>query len=687
MNRNIESHFSQLPSANIGRSIFDRSNDIKTSLNAGRLIPFYLDEVLPGDTFDITTSKVVRSQTLLTPIMDNMYLDTYWFFVPNRLTWKHWIDFCGENTEGAWAVKKEWSIPRISSPVMQSTDKEDVVIPWKPGTIADYFGLPVADTPTADTAANMRKALEKSPVFDLTSVPKLTRASLSALPFRAYALICNEFFRDENLSDPLFVSTDDANQVGSNGDDEIKDVANGGMPYRVAKYHDYFTSCLPQAQKGDPVQMPVVFGGSNAYLPVITRPNNVIPDGLYGDLDHKIFSQNTQEEISALRAKYGYYGFGAWPLRFFRSGEGIVPSHTTDGQSANFAEQPFPFYGPDGNSPDLHWNYFRNGNASLFLGVNSPTGSPKMAGTNGTDLEANKKLVSNALGSSSYPPLVPANLWALFGTRTQVEAGLTGSFSINEFRLAYAYQTYLEQLARSGSRYGELILGLFGVRNPDERIQRPEYLGGNRVPIVVNEVLNTAQSDSDPLGDTGAMSSTSDVHHDFIKSFTEHGFVIGVCCVRYDHTYGQGVEKMWTRETFEDFYNPKFAQLGEMPVYKYQLFANGDTMSYAASPERTTFPVFGYQEAWAEYRYKPSYYTGEMRPGVKNSLSYWHLGDNYADAPSLSSDWIREDPKTIDRVLAVSSDVSNQFWANIYVKNRCTRCMPMYSIPGLEPKF
>lgn len=583
MNRNVESHFSQLPAAEIQRSTFDRSFDYKTSFNVGDLIPFMVDEVLPGDTFNISTAKVVRSQTMLTPIMDNMFMDTYYFFVPNRLVWKHWREFCGENREGAWAPTVEYTIPTIAPPKGG----------FQKGTIADYMGLP--------TGVEWKATDPLAP---------------SALPFRAYALICNEFFRDENLSDPLLISFDDANQQGSNGVDYANDVANGGKPFKVARLHDYFSSCLPSSQKGSPVGIPIhVPSFAGGTFPVSTFSTNFeLPSVLY-------------------------------PQTWWS------PSHVSGSVPASGE------FGPVDK------------NGIRFFGVHGPEDAPNFAVLKG----------GNQGEPSRWTFTAPANLGVTIPPAGDGQVA-DASFTVNELRLAFAYQRFLESLARNGSRYTELLLGLFGVRSPDARLQRPEYLGGNRVPITVSEVTNNAQTTQDFLGDVGAKSNTGDVNHSFIKSFTEHGLLIGMFCLRYDHSYSQGLQRFWTRKKFTDFYNPKFANLGETGVYQCEIMATPENI---ADPSK----VFGFQEIWADYRYKPNMVTAEMRPGVTNSLAHWHLADHYETVPTLSDGWIREDKSNVDRVLAVQSSVADQFWCDIYVSNQCTRPMPMYSVPGLLDHF
>lgn len=560
MNRNTESHFSLAPHVDISRSRFDRSASLKTSFNAGDVVPFFLDEVLPGDTFSVDTSKVVRMQTLLTPMMDNVYLDTYYFFVPNRLVWDHWKEFCGENTESAWIPQTEYTMPQITSPANTG---------WNVGTLADYFGIP-------------------------TGVAGL---SVSALPFRAYALIMNEWFRDQNLQDPLVVPTDDSTVAGVNTGTTVTDVAKGGKPFVAAKYHDYFTSALPSPQKGPDVTIPVAEAGTY----------NVV-------------------------------------------GNGKALALTNGSQMAPLA-----------GTPSGQVYLFGNLSGSLGSSVSSsdpPTGSGTLKGTIGVATESQ-------LGGN----LANSGLIAVAG-------GNAAAATINQLRLAFQIQKFYEQQARGGSRYTEVVRSFFGVTSPDARLQRPEYLGGNRVPINVNQIVQQSGTESSgtPQGTVVGQSLTTDKHSDFTKSFTEHGFIIGVMVARYDHTYQQGLNRLWSRKDKFDYYWPVFANIGEQSIKNKEIFAQGNDKDNE---------VFGYQEAWAEYRYKPNMVTGEMRSAYAQSLDVWHLADDYKQLPTLSDAWIKEDKSNIDRVLAVTSSVSNQFFADIYVKNYCTRPMPMYSVPGL----
>ncbi len=557
MSRNENTRFALNPTnLDIARSTFRRDHSVKLSFNVGDVIPFYVDEILPGDTFQVKTSMVARLQTLLTPMMDNLYLDTYFYFVPNRIVWQHWRELMGENTQSAWIPKTEYSVPQVTAPSGG----------WSIGSIADYMGIP-------------------------TGVANL---SVNALPFRAYALIMDEWFRDENLSDPLNIPVDDATLAGSNGTNYITDVVKGGMPFKAAKFHDYFTSALPAPQKGPDVTIPVAQGGN---LPVVTLPDRV---------DHSQFKAPMSAWLS-----------GAKPNKDYSS---IIQT----------------------------WNFGSNFGGTDSESVSSGVGS-----------------YSSRVDGSMYLD----NLWA-------IQSGSVTSATINQLRMAFQIQKLYEKDARGGTRYIEILKSHFGVTSPDARLQRPEYLGGNRIPVNINQVVQSSatQSSGTPLGDTAAFSVTTDVHGDFIKSFVEHGFVIGIMVARYDHTYQQGLERFWSRRDRLDYYFPVFANIGEQPILNKEIYAQGNS---------TDDEVFGYQEAWADYRYKPSRVAGEMRSKAPTSLDVWHLADEYTQLPKLSDAWIREDKTNVDRVLAVTSSKANQMFADLYIQCKATRPMPMYSIPGL----
>lgn len=545
MTRNTESHFAENPTTlDMPRSTFDRDSTVKLSLDVGELVPFYIDEVLAGDSFSIDRSIVARLQTLITPPMDNLYLDTYFFFVPNRLVWQHWKEFCGENTQSPWIPQTEYSIPQVTAPADG----------WSAGTIADYMGIPI-------------------------NVPNL---SVSALPFRAYSLIVNDWFRDENLQDPLNIPISDATIAGSNGADYVTDCVKGGKPFIAAKYHDYFTSCLPSPQKGPDVLIPSATSGN---FPVVTS-NQVHDPGGY-----VLSGRGTDSSLSGVYL-----------------------------------------------SPDSY-----------------------LASSSGVSV--NSGMVSS--GSGLFDP---TNLWAL-------SSGGIGA-TINQLRLAFQIQKFYEKSARGGTRYIEILKSMFGVTSPDARLQRPEYLGGNRIPLHISQIVQQSgtQGSSTPQGTPTGLSVTSDTHSDFTKSFVEHGYIIGLMVARYQHTYQQGLERFWSRKTKFDFYWPVFANIGEQAVKNREIYAQGT----AEDDE-----VFGYQEAWADYRYKPNRISGEMRSTYRAPLDSWHFGDKYTKLPTLSADWIKEDKSNVDRTLAVQSSVANQIFCDIFVRNRTTRVMPLYSVPGL----
>lgn len=543
MNRNAEQHYSQVPHANVPRARFKRDYSLLTTMNEGDLVPIYCDEVLPADTAKINLNALMRMSTPLYPVMDNCYCDFYFFFVPSRLLWEHFENLMGQNDSTFWAEKVEYTTPKTTAPTGG----------WKVGTLADYFGIP-------------------------TGVENL---QVNSLPFRAYAKIWNEWFRDENLQQPVTMSKTDATTAGSNAGTALTDAEAGGLPLKVCKYKDYYTSCLPSPQKGEAIK-------------IKTSNGNVLP--------------LLEDGTPAYKYEPNNFAFG----------------------------------------PNNFWS-------------NDTTGST-----------TNQITAITSEGSGNGNRYDDAS-----GNQAKVTLGVEmNAISINELRQAIAVQHILERDARTGTRYKEILQGAWGVTSPDARLDRSEYIGGYRLPININQVIQTSSTDStSPQGNTAAFSMTTMSRNMATYSATEHGFIIGLAAVRVDHSYQQGLSRMWTRSTRFSYYDPMLANLGEQAVLNQEIYAQGN-----AQDEE----VFGYQEAWADYRYRTNMITGEMRSTYTQTLDAWHYADKYTSLPTLSSDWIKEGTENIDRTIAVQSDNSRQFICNFYFDQTWTRAMPIYSIPGLD---
>ena len=564
MNRNTELHFGHTPQIDIRRSKFEESHSIKTTFNTGDVIPIFVDsDILPGDTVNMDMAELIRMATPIYPIMDNLYADIYWFFVPHRLVWDHWQAFWGENDD-PWTQTTPYEIPQIEAPTGG----------WTEGTIADYMGIPT----------------------------KVDDFSVNALPFRAYAKIWNDWFRDENLKYNCHIYTDETTRTGQTGAEVgysyVTGTEFGGTPAKAAKFHDYYTSALPEPQKGDPVQIPIT--GSAA----------VIAGDPHLDLNDP-----------------------AVPMELKIVSSGKIT------------------------------NSIRPAGAS----------TPEVLSRN-TSFQA---ITANANGTSEYQSgtITPTNLYADLSTMTAT--------TINQLRTAFAIQKYYENAGLHGTRSIEYLRGVFGVTSSDARMQRAEYLGGTRIPLNIDQILQTSSTDAvSPQGNTAGFSCTINQDSMFTKSFEEHGTLMCLCVVRTDHSYQQGLEKMWTRKKWTDFYNPFFANLGEQAILNKNIYLQGDSV-VDSDGNIIDEQAFGYQEAWADYRYKNNKVTGYMRSNATGSLDVWHFADEYLAQPYLSSDWIDEPYTNVDRTIAVSSQLTHQFIADFFFKCYYTRPMPIYSVPGL----
>lgn len=544
--------FNTVPTIHASRSRFDLSFDHKMSGSVGTLYPCYLQEIYPGDTFSCKANIVTRlTSTYLRPVMDNLFLDMYFFFVPSRLCYDKWQEVFGENRDSAWAQQEEVLVPTATSGTIASK------------SVGDYLGLPVGTIP----------------------------AGVNILPFRAFALIYDEWFRDENLCEPMLVQKG-ARTASENYNNNAWGPGNyfGKLP-KVAKFHDLFTSSLPSTQKGSDVNVPL-----GSFAPVVPRGDFTNTSDLKyniqfaaGDKPSIMAASNTQNSLLAATVAQASTGYKS--IR-------VTPDALAGGSS-------------------------------------------DIAG------------------------------WNLYANLSEAEGGL----NVPEIRYAFQLQKILERSARAGTRYTEYILSAFGVQSPDSRLQRPEYLGGKRMPLSVQQAVQSVRGADNELGALGGFSLSNNVCG-YSKGFVEHGFVVGVMCIRQHHTYQQGIPKMFQRHSRFDYYDPILANISEQPVYRSEIFC--DETSVALDDT-----VFGYQEAWYDLRSRPSTIAGDMRSASETSLDIWHYGDDYSVAPTLSQAFIEETPTFVDRTIAVKSTALDQFIFDIYYQQSAVRCLPTYSIPGL----
>lgn len=574
--------YSNVPSVRGQRNVFDLSHNVTTTMPIGKLVPIDFVEVLPGDSFTTRQSHLTRiTSAFLKPVMDNLYMDVYHFFVPHRIVFDGFEETFGENKHGHWAASDMPEIPTIVR------DGGFSGLTVQPGTIGDYLGLPIANG-----------GISASSDYELRGI--------SLLPFRSYAMIWNEWFRDQNTQDPVNVQTGDFGSVESTmiSAASVTPIASWsptqyfGDLAPVDKFKDYFVSAVPDPQKGEAV--------------ALNAGNVIVPASQ--------IKVTTSGNTSLVNPSVPLYGK--------KTGTETIPS-------------------------------------GILLGLPS-----------GSNPAVQKLSAYIAPDQTAYPNtgFVPTNLVADY----QGASIPIGALTINQLREAFAYQRMLERSALYGSRYREYILQAFGVSNGDSRLQIPEFLGGKRMPLNVQPVSQTSaqQGSGSPLGSVGATSSTLGGSR-YSKSFTEHGYVFTVACLRYKHTYQQGIDVKWTRKTRDDFYDPVFNHIGMQPIYSSELFAYGN--NDVSQPNRN---VFGYKLPYEEYKRLGNKVTGEVRSGITNSLDIFKFADYYTNAPVISDGFVRENPDFVDRSVAVRSSSQDPFIVEFAFDIKAVRRMPMYNIPG-----
>jgi hypothetical protein len=572
MKVNNVNHYVKLPRVSDRRfTQFKIPHGLHTTFNAGKLVPVYCKEVYPNTRIKLNWRTVTRLLTPKYPTMDNANLDVFFFFVPNIEIWNKWRNFMGENDTDYWTEKRAYSVPQQSVPLKTITDWSSVK-PFLPlrnvGDLADYLGIPISD----------KSFNGETDSQDYTSV--------SALPFRAYVKIWNDWFRDENFQEPCklnlgnsenlaYPSRDSRNNFGD-VTDYVKYAEIGAALCPVDKYKDYFTSLLPQPQKGDPVSLPL---------------------GDTAPLIHGAAPQIVE----------------------------LLPS------------------------------------TSLAYSK-SPVVASKSAG-------ASSRVTLSSLDTTAET----GNPRDLFKMDYQADLSAVSLVTVEQLRLAFATQRFLEMSAIGGTRYVELVSYMFGANCPDEYLHRSRFLGGKSIPLNITPITQLSGSATESLGQVGAFSNTAGGDFAFDEKFEEHGFIMGLVCVRTAHSYSQGLPRFFMKKQKLDYYFPVFAHLGEQPVYNKEIYLQGTTEDNE---------ILGYQMAWDELRHTPTRSSAYLRMGTPGALEQWTYADKFDSLPVLGSAFMEETKDNIARTLSVTEYI-HQFISDWFFIEEVYQILPADSTPKL----
>lgn len=533
------------------RNVFNLTNERKFTCNMGKLVPFMMEEVYPGDDWKVKTECVLRLQPMLAPIMHRVDVFTHFWFVPNRLLWKDWEGFITGGKYGNDSPNRDGSNPYIKPFVTLTSPSKNM--------LSTYLGLPCVQNYPDQT------------IYDPGTY------TVDAMPFRAIQLIWNENYRDENLQDEVEISLEGGEDLTVNTTD---------LPVRCWE-KDYFTSALPWQQRGDPV-----------YLPLGVSAN------CYGDGRAIVFDVgDTNVNIAQIQGNVT----GATVLELGLS-HNTVPGNTGSAM---------------GNTQVL---------PDKLIGLTQ----------------------SKSLGSSG------------------IVADLTSAsaVSVSDVRTAFQVQKFLEKSARAGYRYIEYILEHFGVHSPDARLQRPEFLGGGRSPVIVSEVLQTSETTANGTaqGNMAGHGINVNANHAFTKSFTEQGYIIGLMSILPRTSYQQGINRMWLRQTKYDYLVPVLSHLSMQGIMTAELYQSG------LETDRT---IWGYQNRYDELRRRESHVAGDF----VDNMNYWHMGRIFGNKPELNGDFVSSDPTK--RIFAVTDQTSDACIVDLLVNARAIRPLPKHGNPGL----